>query len=109
MAGQGEDLGAVAVGVVKPLHQVGVARAAGSRTHGELAGGQRVCLSSKSSSFLVADVDPFDGGTAHRIHDWVQGVTNQTINALDALRLESFYDLFCVILCHITTSFRNSK
>ncbi|CQD08142.1 hypothetical protein U2A4042360050 [Corynebacterium striatum] len=96
------------MGVVKPLHQVGVTRAARCRTHRKLAGGQGICLSGEGCGFLVADVNPVDRGAADCVNNRVQGVTHEAINALDTLRLESFYELFCVIFRHITASFRIS-
>ena len=82
---QCQHLSAVAVGIVQALDQVGIARAAGCGTYSQLAGGQGICLGSEGCCFLVADVNPLDGGATNGIHDRVQGVTDEAINALDTL------------------------
>ena len=82
---QGQHLGTIAVGIIKALDEVGIARAAGGRTHCQLAGGQRVRLGGKGCGFLIAHVDPLDRGAAHRVHDRVEGVSHEAINVLDAL------------------------
>ena len=100
VASNGEDLGAVAVGVVKPLDKVSITRAARGSAHGQLAGGERIRLRGEGGSLLIADVDPLNRGAAHRIHDGVKGVTHEAVNALDALGLEHLDELCSVCACH---------
>ena len=100
VAGNGEDLGAVAVGVVQALDEVSVARAAGRRAHRELAGGQGVGARGKRSGFLVAYVNPLDVGLTQRISNRVEGVADNTVNALHALLFQGLNELLRKSLCH---------
>ena len=85
MGSQCQNLGAVAVGVIQALDEVSVARTAGCSTYCQLAGGQGICLSGEGCSLLIADVNPLDGGATNCIHNRIQRVTDQAINALDTL------------------------
>ena len=100
VAGQGEDLGAVAVGVVKPLNKVRISRAAGSGAHGKVAGGEGIGLRGKRCGLLVANVNPFDGGLPHCVHDGVEGIADEAVDALHTLGFQGFNKLCGVIACH---------
>ena len=85
MRGNRENRDGVAVGVVKALNEVRVAGAARAGAHAELARDAGLGACRESRGLLVAHVDPFDAlGRAHGIHDGVEGVANNAVNALDA-------------------------
>src|SRR5579875_693714 len=74
---------ASAMGVIQPLDQMRVPRAAAARAHRQPPGQLRLGRRGKRSGLLVADVDPLDpvsspDGVDHRI----QAVTDHAVDAL---------------------------
>ena len=102
VGGQCQHAGAVTVGVVKPLHQVGISWPAGGGAHGEFASNEGFCASGESCGFLIVDVDPFHVFVAtHGINDGVQAVTDEAVNVSHALFGEGVDKEVCVGFRHV--------
>ena len=93
MRGDGQDLRAVAVRIVESLDQVGVTRATRCGAYGKLAGDEGFGSGGKRRSFLVAHVNPFNGGLANLVDDWVKAIAHQPEDSFNALLFESLYQL----------------
>ena len=102
VGGQCQDAGAVAVGVVQPLHQVSISRPAGGGAHGEFTSNEGFCASGESCGFLIVDVDPFHVlVAANGIDDGVQAVTDEAVNVAHALFGEGVDEEVCVGFRHV--------
>jgi hypothetical protein len=83
--GDGEHRGATAVGVVEPLHEVRVPRAAAAGAHREPAGELRLGGGREGAGLLVVHVHPLDVGVApDRVGQRVQAVPDQPVHPADA-------------------------
>ena len=98
--GNGQDGRARAVRVVQAVDEVQVARAARTRTHGELARKLSLSRSRERRRLLVAHVDPVDAalrraaGLAHGVHDRVERIADDAVDPVDSRVDELSHDLF---------------
>ena len=99
--GDGQDGCARAVRVVQAVDEVQVARAAGTCTHGELAGELSFGRCCERRRLLVAHVDPVDAallratGLAHGVNDGVERVADNAVDPVYPGVNELSHDLFC--------------
>ena len=98
--GNGEDGRARAVRVVQAVDEVQVAWAARTRAHSQLA--RQLCFRRRCERrrLLVAHVNPVDAallgtaGLAHGVDDGVEGITDDSVDVVDARVDELSHDLF---------------
>ena len=90
-----------AVGVVQPVDQVQVTRAAAAGADGQLAGELRLGSGRECRGLLVPDVDPVDAavlgaaGAPNGVDDRVEAVTDDPVDAVDPRVDELGDELIC--------------
>src|SRR3977135_2147290 len=82
------------MGVIQALDQVGIARSTTAGAHCQAVGDLGFGGRGECPRFLVADIDPFDSsGRPHRVHDRVETISDDAVDALYAGLAEYLYEL----------------
>src|SRR6266851_9840154 len=93
---QGQDRRAAPMSVEQTLDQVGIAWAATAGAHGQAASELGFGSRGEGPGLLVADMYPFDSvGTSDRVHDRVEAISDDAVDALDPGLPEHLYELLC--------------
>src|SRR5579859_1733432 len=96
MGGDGQHRHPIAMGVEKTIDQMEISRAATAAADRQFPGEMRLGAGRESSAFLMAHMDPLDLLLeSQRIGEPVQGVADDSIDALDARLGEGFGHIGC--------------
>ena len=95
LTGNREDRRPVPVGIVEPLDQMQVARPARSGARRDLPREKGLGAGRKSADFLISTVHPlkFSLGPPNGVGDWIDRITDESIDALNADFDHHFHNL----------------
>jgi hypothetical protein len=100
VGGDGQDGRQAPVGVVQPVDQVQVTRAAAARADRQVAGELGLRPGRERPALFVADVYPLEGAAAEGVGHRVEAVADDAVDLPDAGKGQGVHQMFCNGACH---------